>query len=97
MADPVVNHGVVLAAGQHNACADKCIVCETERRHIGIIVVMDKVVADHRAGSGSGWARLTSRAGSVLRRGPVVVVETIGEDTNPVLVPFAVLDDQMTT
>src|SRR5205807_4403107 len=95
MADPVVNHGVVLASGQIDACSHTCVACETELRHVGIIVVMDRVLADHRAGRGSSWTRLTSRAGTVLRRGPVVVVEAIGEDTNLVLVPFAVLDDEM--
>src|SRR5438874_7706464 len=97
MVDPVVNHGVVLASGQLDTYSHRCVACETELRHIGIIVVMDRVIADHRAGSGSRWAHLTSRAGPILRRGPVVVVEAIGEDTNPVLIPFAVLDDEVTT
>ncbi len=96
MADPVVNHGVVLATDQQDAASHRCHACETELRHVGIIVIMDIVTADHRAGSGSRWTRLPSRAGPVLRRGPVVVVEAIGEDPHLVLVPFAVLNEQMT-
>src|SRR5207248_11569049 len=97
MADPVVTHGVVLATGQIDTGSHTGVACDTELRHVGIIVVMDVVLADHRAGSGARWARLTSRAGPVLRRGPVVIVEASGEDTNLVLVPFAVLNEEMAT
>src|SRR6266566_4319710 len=96
MADPVVNHGVVLAPKQLDADSYRCVAYDPELRHVGIIVVMDVVVADHRAGSVSRWALLPSRASPVLRRGPVVVVGASGEDTHLVLIPFAVLNEQMT-
>src|SRR5207253_10062120 len=97
MADPVVTHRVVLATGHSDAGSHTGVACQTELRHVGIIVVVDEVLADHRAGSGACWAGLPSRAGPVLRRGPVVVVEASGEDTNLVLVPFAVLNEEMAT
>src|SRR5258708_20662552 len=70
IADPVVNHGVVLATGQLDACSHRCRACDTELRHVGIIVFMDIILAVHRAGRGSSWPSLPTLPPPVLRRGP---------------------------
>src|SRR5690348_14841155 len=57
---------------------------------------MDIVVADHCAGGGTGRTSFSIGASTVLRRGPVRVIEAVGDDASLVLVPLTVLYDQMT-
>src|SRR5213076_1081332 len=83
--DLIVNDSVVLATSQFDASPHRGRTSDAELRHVGIVVVMDIVVPDYRAGRGSCWTGLAAGTSTVLWRGPVIVIEAIGDNASFVL------------
>src|SRR5207237_7668293 len=60
-----------------------------------VVVVVDVVLAEERAGVAAGGALVAAGTGAVLRRRGVVVVLAVGHDAAGVLVPLRLLHDQV--
>src|SRR5439155_21491697 len=93
--DPVADHGVVLAARYLDPGADGRRAGDAERGHVGVVVVVHEVVAEHRARAGPGRPGLSGRTRTVLGRRGVVVVQAVRDQAGAVPVDLRALDDQV--
>src|SRR5262249_58431730 len=94
--DLVAQHGIVPTAGENHPRAHRAERRRAAARHVGIVVVVNVVLAEDRARVGAGGPLAVVRARPVLRRGGVVVVLAVGGDAAGVVVPLRLLDDEMT-